>query len=235
VNPVADMSGIPDTHRYERKFAIEGVTLAEIEHHVRLHPCLFFPEFAPRTVNNIYFDSADLRNYRQNVDGHSERVKLRARWYGALFGAVPNAVLERKCKFGLLGSKQSASLVPFVFGEQTSAQSVQQWLGASSLPDDFRQEALHVEPSLVNRYRRLYFRSADRRVRLTIDSDLAFYRFHRRTNTFLARSEAAGLVVLELKYLDAAAEEASDVAAALPFRMTRMSKYVFGLNAVGTA
>jgi hypothetical protein len=228
------MSHVPDTHRYERKFAIEGATLAEVEHHVRHHPALFFPEYAPRIVNNIYLDSPHLQNYWQNIDGHSRRAKLRVRWYGALFGPVPKPVLERKCKTGLLGTKQSAKLNAFEFGERTSAQSVRQLLESSPLPENFRHELRHNEPSLVNRYRRLYFRSADRRVRLTIDSDLSFYRFHRHTNSFLTRVAAPHLVVLELKYADAAGADAANVAGALPFRMTRMSKYVFGLNAVGT-
>jgi len=85
----------------------------------------------------------------------------------------------------------------------------------------------------VNRYRRHYFCSSDRKVRLTIDSDLTFYRFERHANCFLRRVHVPALVVLELKYSDAASTEAASVANQLPFRMTRMSKYVFGLNAVG--
>jgi SPX domain protein involved in polyphosphate accumulation len=227
------MSGVPDHHRYERKFAITGASLTEVEHCVRHHPALFFSEYTPRTVNNIYLDSPDLRNYQQNVDGHSHRAKLRARWYGALFGTVPKAVLEQKCKRGQLGTKQSARLTPFEFGNQTSARTVRHWLAASSLPANLHHETQRAEPTLVNQYRRQYFRSADRRVRLTIDSALAFFRFRRHENSFLARIEVPALVVVELKYADAASEQATMIANHLPFRMTRMSKYVFGLNAVG--
>ena len=227
------MSGVPDNHRYERKFAIAGASLPEVEHHVRHHPAMFFPEYAPRVINNIYLDSPSLRNYHQNVDGHSHRAKLRARWYGHLFGAVPRAVLEQKCKRGHLGTKQSAGLAPFKFGHQVSALSVRRWLEASPLPEDLLHEVCQAEPALVNRYRRQYFRSGDRQVRLTIDSDLTFYRFQRHTNSFLMRIQVPALVVLELKYSDAASAEAAAVANQLPFRLTRMSKYVFGLNALG--
>jgi len=227
------MSGVPDTHRYERKFAITGASLTEVEHHVRHHPALFSAEYSPRIVNNIYLDSSDLRNYHQNVDGHSHRAKLRARWYGLLFGVVPQAVLERKCKLGHVGTKQSARLAPFEFDRQVSARDVRRWLDHSALPEALRHELRQAEPTLVNHYRRQYFRSGDRQVRLTIDSDLAFYRFQRHTNSFFARVEVPRLVVLELKYTDAAGETAGSVANHLPFRMTRMSKYVFGLNAVG--
>ena len=227
------MSEVPDHHRYERKFAIAGMSLAEVELHVRLHPALFFPEYAPRIINNIYLDSSDLRNYRQNVEGHSDRAKLRARWYGPLFGTVPQPVLEQKCKRGHLGTKQSARLVPFEFTKYTSARGVRSWLEASPLPENLRHEVRQTEPALVNRYRRQYFRSSDRQVRLTIDSELAFFRFGRHTNSFLTRTDVPALIVLELKYSDRASAAAASVAHRLPFRMTRMSKYVFGLNAVG--
>lgn len=227
------MSRMPDNYRYERKFAITGASITEVEHHVRHHPALFFQEYTPRIVNNIYLDTPDLRNYHQNVEGHSHRSKLRARWYGSLFGAVPRAVLEQKCKRGQVGTKHSARLALFEFGNQTSAHSVRCWLETSPLSENLRHEVCQAEPSLVNQYHRQYFRSRDRQVRLTIDSRLAFFRFRRHANSFLTRVEVPALVVLELKYLDAATEEAASVANHLPFRMTRMSKYVFGLNAVG--
>jgi SPX domain protein involved in polyphosphate accumulation len=188
---------------------------------------------APR--HNIYLDSPGLRNYHENVHGHSNRAKLRARWYGELFAAVPQAVLEQKCKRGLLGTKHSARLAPFEFGQHVSAHDVRHWLETSSLPENLHREIQRAEPTLVNHYCRQYFRSADRRVRLTIDSDLAFFRFRRHVNSFLARVAVPALVVLELKYSDAASEAAASVANHLPFRMTRMSKYVFGLKAVGAA
>lgn len=228
------MSRAPENHRYERKFAIADASLAEVEHCVRQHPAVFFSEYAPRIINNIYLDSPDLRNYCQNVNGDSRRAKLRTRWYGQLFGPVPGAVLEQKCKRGHLGTKQSARLTPFEFGPCVSAQAVRHWLDTSPLPENLRHEIRQTEPTLVNHYRRQYFRSGDRQVRLTIDSDLAFYRFQRHTNSFLTRLEVPALVVLELKYAEIASEEAAAVANQLPFRMTRMSKYVFGLQALGS-
>jgi len=223
----------PDQFRYERKFAITGASLAEVEHQVRHHPAIFRREYPARIINNIYFDSSDLRNYRQNVDGHRQRAKLRVRWYGPLFGAVPRAVLEHKCKHGLLGTKHSAPLAPLAFGPPTTAAAVRQWLAASDLPEALRHEVQQVEPTLVNQYHRQYFRAADRQVRLTIDSALTFFPFRRHTNSFLAPVAVPNLVVLELKYSEAAGDCAAAIASQLPFRLTRMSKYVFGLDAIG--
>lgn len=226
------MSDVPDTHRYERKFAIANSTLAEVEHRVRHHPALFVQEYAPRIVNNIYLDTAELRNYHQNVEGHGHRAKLRVRWYGKMFGNVPCAVLEQKRKAGHLGTKLSARLAPFEFNQDVSTCDVIDWLEQSSLSPNLLHEVRCSEPTLVNRYRRQYFRSRDRKVRLTLDSDLEFFRFRRHANSFLAKVAAQSLVVLELKYSDAVNEAAASIAGNLPFRMTRMSKYVYGLDAI---
>ncbi len=218
--------------RHERKFAIGGVPVEAVKATVRHHPALFFAEFAPRTINNIYFDTPDLRNYHQNVEGHRIRSKLRIRWYGELFGALPKAVLEHKKKSGLLGTKRTAALRPFEFRPGTAAHALRDWLAGCLLPEDLRCESQQTAPTLVNRYRRDYYRSADRRIRLTVDSSLAFCRYQRCTGNFLVHAALPGVVV-ELKYADAAAGLAADVASRLPFRMTRMSKYVVGLDAVG--
>jgi SPX domain protein involved in polyphosphate accumulation len=181
-------------------------------------------------VNNIYFDSPDFRHYRANVDGRSTRCKIRVRWYGAMLGRVGKPVLEIKRKHGLLGTKSSAPLLPFVLDEHFSAASARKLLRDSSVPEVLRRELDHVEPVLINHYRRRYFRSADRRVRATVDWELSFRRFHRHGNSYLDRATASRLVVLELKYSNAAASRAAEIATRFPFRMTRMSKYVFGLD-----
>jgi len=219
--------------RHERKFAIRGLTASEVTATVRHHPALFFPEFAPRTINNIYFDTPDLRNYHQNVEGDRVRAKLRVRWYGALFGALPKAVLEQKKKLGLLGTKRTAVLRPFEFRPGTAAHAVRDWLAASPLPEDLRRESQMTAPTLVNRYRRSYYRSADRRIRLTVDSELTFCRYQRTSGTLLVRVTLPEVVVVELKYAAAASDLAVEVSNRLPFRMTRMSKYVVGVDAVG--
>ena len=130
----------------------------------------------------------------------------------------------------MLGTKDSAPLKPFTLDEEFSAGDTRSLLVESSVTDSMRRELDHVEPALLNHYRRQYFRSADRRVRVTIDSGLEFCRFRRHGNSFLDRFRAPRLIVLEIKYADPACSHATDIARAIPFRLTRMSKYVFGLD-----
>jgi hypothetical protein len=74
--------------RFERKYHISEVPLAEVEDWVRRSPALFHEIYRPRYINNIYLDTPGLSAYFQNIDGLPARTKLRIRWYGALLGLV---------------------------------------------------------------------------------------------------------------------------------------------------
>lgn len=209
---------------------VEGVPPAQVLAGVRQNAALFFEEYPARTVNNVYFDTPELRNYHQNVDGNRDRVKVRIRWYGSLFGLIRHPVLEIKRKRGLLGTKDSAPLPPFELQTRVGGAQIQAWVRGSPLPAMLRRELDPVEPVLLNRYRRHYFRSADRRLRLTVDTNLEFYHMAPHQHSVVHRVQAWPFVVVELKYDDRDHTHAAEALNGLPFRLHRMSKYVFGIN-----
>ena len=90
-----------------------GYTIREIEALVNLHPAIFSQIYHPRFVNNLYLDSLSLNSYFCHVNGLKDRVKVRIRWYGDLFGPVDEPVLELKIKRGSLGRKESFPLASF--------------------------------------------------------------------------------------------------------------------------
>ena len=106
-------------YRFERKFFITGLTKYEIESVVKLHPAIFSEIFHKRHINNIYFDTFSLKNLHDNVEGASDRIKVRIRWYGELYGYIEKPVLEIKIKNGLLGKKISVPVEPFTLNENT--------------------------------------------------------------------------------------------------------------------
>lgn len=218
------------SYRYERKFLVPAGNAASLPLRIRLNPGRFSPLFQPRTVNNIYLDTPALRFYFLNVDGAADRTKVRIRWYGELFGRVEWPVLEFKFKHGLVGSKESYPLPPFKFEPGFSGLLLRQVLAAADLPNVARQRLSGLEPALVNHYQRAYFASPDERYRITVDSNLAFRRVRPARNSFLCRSPKYDGRVLELKYDHAHWQGADEIVNALPFRLTRMSKYVFGLD-----
>jgi hypothetical protein len=87
-----------------------------------------------------------------------------------------------------------------------------------------------MEPILINRYMRKYFLSADRNFRITLDWQMSFYRFHALNNAFMGRISLMDQMVIELKYAADQNLDPSEVTRFFPFRHTRNSKYIVGMD-----
>ena len=220
----------PPLYRYERKFVVEHRDAHEVALWVRQNPAMFRPAYPLRWVNNIYFESPGFQYYFDNKDGLEKRKKIRVRWYGPLFGRVERPMLEFKIKAGLVGRKESYRLPALVMGKATGLEALASALPAAELPLLVQRELAFVVPTLLNRYHRQYYVSADGAHRLTLDAGLEFYRCLSPTHAFVERRSAPRLIVLELKYPESAAGGAESITNAFPVRLTRMSKYVLGLE-----
>src|SRR5688572_29998156 len=108
----------PEVLRYERKFLITNYSYKDVLQILKFHPACFSEIFEERSINNIYFDTPGLLHYYDNIEGSPDRLKVRIRWYGELFGPVDKPVLEYKIKKGLMGKKESHALRPFVLNEK---------------------------------------------------------------------------------------------------------------------
>lgn len=221
-----------ETYRYERKFIVEGIDEHQIMALVKLHPALFVMPFPPRWVNNIYLDTADLKNYKDNVDGAVDRRKIRLRWYHGLFDQTTSTVLEFKVKRGLVGWKVQYPLGRFQLGGHFSNAYLQNYFQGSSLPPDVAFLLRCQQPVLINRYKRWYFATLDGRFRITIDADMVFYHIDQIINSFRYRYAADHFRVLELKYQKIDDPVAGKVASFFPFSVYKNSKYVLGMESV---
>jgi SPX domain protein involved in polyphosphate accumulation len=227
---VAERSSGQDDYRYERKFVTLDLDRHEIEAILRLHPACFSEAHHQRYVNNIYLDTASMECFHANVEGLADRMKCRVRWYGGLQGAIGRPTLEFKQKRGLLGKKATYPVPPFRLDESFDATSFMEGILKHDLPDLVREQISMLEPTLLNRYRRRYFISADDRFRVTVDTELSFYRIHRTGNRFVEQSVPNPTVVLELKYHREEQPLADSISNGFPFRLSRSSKYVQGLE-----
>jgi SPX domain protein involved in polyphosphate accumulation len=219
-------------YRYERKFLIDQLDAREAFGLVKRHPALFSEIYPPRYINNIYFDHPLLVNYAENIDGAPNRTKTRLRWYHDLFGKVDQPTLEFKIKKGLLGTKNSYPFPEFVFEEGFSEETLRDGIRGASLPPEVDLYLKAMEPVLVNRYLRWYLATPDRSFRVTIDAELTFYHLNKTNNQFLFRQTDHSSIVVELKYQREDDPLADRISAGFPFRMTRSSKYVQGIERV---
>lgn len=216
--------------RYERKFFLEGIDLARARALVMLHPALFSEPYPPRIVNNIYFDTPWMEHYDDNVSGSATRAKARLRWYHDLVREVDDGILEFKHKHGWVGWKESYPVPTFLFGPSFSARDLEALIRGSDLPAPVVERLCGYQFSLVNSYRREYYATRDNHFRVTLDSGITYFRAARLSNPLFASAVDHNAIVLELKY-DAEYElQAKRVTSRFPFRMTRSSKYVRGIE-----
>lgn len=216
--------------RNERKFTAPGLSTAAVEAIILSHPALFSRSFPDRYVNNIYLEDNSFGSYASNVAGIARRNKVRIRWYGHQFGYIEKPTLEIKMKRGLAGAKENIPLAAFSLDHNFSLDTLRQVYQRSGLTSEIQEMLEGLSPALLNRYRRKYFLSADRKFRVTVDDGLSFVRISRYGNTFLQRVRNRGKIVVELKYDVAYDEAAGRISDYFPFRLAKNSKYVNGLD-----
>jgi len=215
--------------RFERKFVTSELDQWQLELIVKQHPALFTPIFWERQVNNIYLDTPDLSFFNDNVSGFTQRKKVRVRWYGDDQREVKNPVLEFKLKEGFIGYKRSFLLNDFHLPDIIPKGFFGRIFREAQLPDYLLEELSSIEPTLMNHYRRKYFRSFDNKFRCTIDYDLNYYDLRTRLIGVNDRITDYWQRVLEIKYDERFDQVAHHIISQLPLRVTKSSKYVNGI------
>lgn len=217
--------------RYERKFVISNQTLKEIEKIIKYNPFMFSEVFYKRNVNNIYLDSMSMKNYANNVIGNSQRLKIRIRWYGELFGLIKKPVLELKIKNSDMGRKLTFPLKQFILTKNFSREILQKEVfDKSNLPNWLNEGLKLAQLSLLNCYERKYFLSSNKIYRISLDDNLIFFEIKNKTNFFRHKIKDKQSIILELKYNKEYDDKASEITQSFPFRMTKSSKYTKGID-----
>jgi len=216
--------------RFERKFVVENKSVQFVRQMIKVNPIGFRKVFRPRRINNIYFDSPNLNNYFDNHFGRSARTKVRIRWYGDTFGKIENPILEFKIKRALVGKKESYQLLPFELTSATSKQDFIALFQKSGLPEGVLNEVKRLVPTLLNSYKREYYKSFDGKYRFTVDNGLRFYGIKSKNNNFRQCSEENNTIVVELKYDEQEADNVSMITSRLPVRLNKYSKYARGIE-----
>ncbi|CAH0032045.1 unnamed protein product [Clonostachys rhizophaga] len=186
-----------------QKFWVHPDNLLEVKASILRHlPALIYSEQASRELDSndspattsLYFDNQDFELYKEKVDRQSAPSSLRLRWYGQL-SQRPEILMELK-KINANGTSEESKfsikskwVKPFLDGEYEMEKTVQkmerQGIPESEIEDfkttvgkmrGFLQEK-KLSPVLRANYVRTAFqRPADDRIRISLDSDLAFIR-----------------------------------------------------------
>jgi len=185
--------------RLERKYFLPAYQNYILKPYIKLASSGLKEIYYQRKINNIYYDTNNLSFFKDNLIGSRDRLKVRLRWYGNTQMINPN--LEIKMKQADLIYKL---VVPY--NDNLSLQ----------IMELFKK----LRPSVNNSYYRRYYLSADKKVRLTVDTDIQFGRI------------MSPKTVVELKYAPEDEDLASKLIHSFPLSLQKNSKYVDGIASI---
>ena len=166
-----------EDYRYEKKYSINITDYDRAIQELKLHPACFSEIFYERRINNIYLDDLNLSSYFNHLDGYDKHMKARIRWYGDTFNDDIDAKLEFKMKNGKLGNKEIFPLESFSLDSQSSLKPLVKSILKKSSQEYLKLEYLmNYSPVLINSYMRRYFLSRCGNFRVTIDTDLSYFK-----------------------------------------------------------
>lgn len=146
------------------------------------------------TVTSLYFDNKTFELYKKKVDSSKGAESLRLRWYGQL-SSKPDIFVEQKVADGTGESHESKFTIkdkyvtPFLENEYSmdktvakmerqgqSAETVAEYKKTVDNIQNFQQERKLAPVMRANYLRTAFQKPADSRIRISIDTDLAFIR-----------------------------------------------------------
>ncbi len=208
-------------NRFERKWVYKnGNYLNLINSLIRSN--LFFKFHYPkRKVNSIYFDTHNYSSIRQNLDGTSEKKKIRVRWYGDQ-NKIINPVLEVKSKKGFETKKENfkiKELNGLLFTNYENLEIIKKIVNLKAKSKNT------ILPVLTTNYDREYFISNNGQVRATVDYNLKSV--HLKNLSQLNITKNFSLVcILELKYSTKLDKYVRENLKEMTLRLSKNSKFV---------
>jgi len=219
-------------YRYERKFIINNPFIDSLDLIRNFFPLEINEIYSERRINSLYYDTDDYEFANQNIEGFSNRYKIRVRYYGVTKSFL-DPVLEIKSKKGFVGSKYKIALNKFDL--QKNMFSLSYMLNDINFPINLRDILLLVKPKLFVSYTRKYYESNCGKYRFTFDKNITFKGTEHadEINNFETDVFQNYLNrILEIKYNNNE-NFAHLLDIRFPFRLTANSKYLVGLNYLG--
>lgn len=165
--------------RYEKKYTFSIEFLDEIRESIRRSSFIFDNAFPKRRVNSLYLDTISFEDYRNNLDGVSNRSKVRLRWYTEEGKSYCNKNisfrLEVKLRKNFVGEKIVHKIdLPNDILRGSSINLINYLIESS--PNHLRPFLTPCSAaSLGVCYDREYYQSRSIDLRCTVDSDLKFW------------------------------------------------------------
>lgn len=204
--------------RFERKWLFKSNNyLALINTLIRSN--LFFrTQFPTRKVNSIYFDTNNYTSIRQNLDGVSNKKKIRIRWYGNK-ELLDNPTIEIKSKKGFETKKESIRIKELDKVKLFNLNKIKDKLNVK-----LKSKKI-INPVLTTHYEREYFLSLNGKIRATVDYNLKSIFLNNFSQIDIVKN-FKNTSILELKYSIGLDKYVRKSLKDITLRLSKNSKFV---------
>ena len=225
-----------NNYRSEIKFVCYKQNYSLIKNWIRFNKFNFFKEYDDRNINNIYFDSLDYKAFNDNLVGLPSRLKVRYRWYGNLFSndKKNEGSLEFKFKKNIYGYKKIFKINNLTLNLNSNWKDIKNKILKKLTPEYKILFDINSEKILINRYKREYFISRDKKLRVTLDRNIEI--FDQRTAlikpNFKFKNFTQDHLVIEFKFNKEDKMFLNDLDINIPIKASRNSKYINGVRSI---
>ncbi len=223
-------------YRSEIKFVCYKQNYFLLKNWIKLHKFNFFKEYDDRNVNNIYFDSFNYKAFNDNLVGLPSRLKVRYRWYGDLLSENKKneGSLEFKFKKNIYGYKKVFKIKDLTLNINSNWSDIKEKILRTLTPEYKILFNKNSQEILINQYKREYFISKNRKLRITIDRNIKIFdqRLTFKKPNFRSKNYTQDHLVIEFKFNKDDKGLLNDLDINVPIKASRNSKYINGVRSV---
>ena len=212
---------IKKINRFERKWILKSGDYLKLINSLLRSNFFFQFQYPARKVNSIYFDNSTFSSIRQNLDGISNKKKIRIRWYGNQKKLI-KPILEIKSKIGSETKKENYKI------NRLNDLNYLDEKNLSIICDEVNNRVKckkRIFPILTTHYEREYFISNSNKIRATVDYNLESI-FLKNLSELQQKKKYFPECILEFKYstnLDRLVRHKLDQ---MTLRLSKNSKFV---------
>ena len=207
--------------RFERKWVYSNNDHLVLVNALIRSNFFFCKQYPNRKVNSIYFDDINYSLILENLDGVSEKKKIRVRWYGEENKLI-NPILEIKRKKGFVTNKESYQineLNELKFNDYKNLDLIKNTVNLKSKIKTI------IYPILTTNYDRQYFISNNGIVRATVDYNLKSTYIKNLSQINIVKNFSSSCI-LEIKYPTNFDKYVRQNLGEMTLRLSRNSKFI---------
>jgi len=152
--------------RIEKKFIYLN---GDISYFYFLISGMFIKTFSERTVNSFYFDTENYKDVWDNINGYSDRKKIRLRWYDDLKNS--EVFIEKKEKKNFITHKEVSKI-----GNFSNFNLLNKFINSQDFKKyELKYSNYNLKKTILVEYKRNYYELPNKKLRVTVDNYIKIF------------------------------------------------------------